>query len=478
MKNSKLLLSGLTTMSLLMSACGSKSESGSRAPTAPVPPQTSNPPAKPVDPDAKPRTGGDIPNDGPTIPAPRNNNDVNPGDVPGVPYKPTPLPGNHRRDDRRDTRNDGPMTPEERRDQELERQRRERGTRDDRRTNNDRRDTNNDRRDDGGIDQGPTPIQPPGPRGPAKPANVTTQPEQKTGLAWYPPQIFETPAAAWLHYKIDPMLKSVGKAGPQPKSLANRVKVTLALGYFDGYEKGLKYEGENYGKHVAVDPFLRAAVDKVLTRDCGRDLLQVCGFELKSINDVEAIYFRGGFDDRIQEIRVISGALHPRLDVTTGSRAEEQKRRSARTEEAFSKAFLDSDLVVYVGHSRLGGGPDFNPPRLKNDKVDYPSYQKERAGARRTLRAVKDLNRRAQVLALLSCDSTDHFLGEIRKSAPDLQLATMKGNITSEDQMTGGLLAIDLFLRQGHLNGLKTFVSGSEVLGSAMTVLNGNKAAR
>ena len=74
------------------------------------------------------------------------------------------------------------------------------------------------------------------------------------------------------------MLRSVQDAGPAPRVLKNRVKVTIALGYFDGFHVcDLKYEGENFGRHVAVDPFLRSAVDAVLTRDCKGQKLQVCG---------------------------------------------------------------------------------------------------------------------------------------------------------------------------------------------------------
>lgn len=522
MKEMRKILIGLT-MSVLVSACGGqKTDNGSKAPPPPPPPAGPNqaPPA-PVNgaPNAPvnggpngpnggtngapngplpPSQRGELPADGSRIGAPgtppQNQTTQNPL-IPGVPYSPTPLPLPGTRGPRvgeggaPKTGVDPNLTPQERQEIEQEAQRRRRRQEEqNRRTgqtdeakkpNKDRSSANPPQTSAGGVESGPTPLPPSTKKSNEQPPISRPVPvEEASGPAWSPPQAVDTPAAAWLHYKINPLLNSVKNAGPAPKVLANRVKVTIALGYFDGFHaEDLKYENENYGRHVAVDPFLRGAVDAVLTRDCGGQRLQVCGFELKAINDVEATYMRGGVDGLIQEIRVLSGAIDPRYKVTTGALAAEQKKRSARAAAAFSKSFLDSDLVVYVGHSRLGGGPDFEPPRLKNNKVDYASYQTDRPGARRTLRAVKDPNRRTRAFALLSCDSTDHFLGEIRKASPDLQLATMKGAIKSEDQMAAGLLAVDLFLRQGSLNGYKKFLSGSPALSEAVTVAKGKRAA-
>lgn len=300
-------------------------------------------------------------------------------------------------------------------------------------------------------------------------------PRETAAPKWYSPELFETPAGAWVHYNLNPMVKSIAAGGPRPRELKNRVKITLALGYFDD-DRGLKYEGENYGRFAAVDPFLRSAIDHILTRDCeGR--LQICGFEEKSRDDVGVLYFRGGEGGLIQEIYVFSGALHSRLDVTLNSKREEQKVRSEKANLLLANAFGDSDLVVYVGHSRNGGGPDFRPPYVVKGKVYYPFYHRERDGAHRMVRAIKDPNRRAQILAMMSCDSSEHFLRELRRAGPDLQLATIRGNLKSEDQMAGGLAAIDLFLRQGSLKGLPEFISGYRPLVNHLELRSGRNNA-
>lgn len=312
----------------------------------------------------------------------------------------------------------------------------------------------------GGSVTGPTPK----PRTPPTPATL-----EDNLLPWYAPDVKGTPAEAWLYYQIDPLLKSITNAAPLTKTLKSRVQVTLALGYFDGNAKNdFRYEGRNYGRHAAVDPFLRAAVEQVLTRDCKNKRLQLCGFELLSTNDVESFYRREGDGGIIQELRVLSGAYSPYHEENIGRDSKDQLRRSERAEQAFMNAFRSSEAVVYVGHSRKGGGPDFRPPRLKNNEVDYASYAKDRPGAKRTLNAVKDRNRRTRSLALLSCDSTEWFLGEVRKAGPDLELATVKGDLRAEELVAAALANVELFLRQGSLRGVSQFVSGSDRLAKSM----------
>lgn len=296
---------------------------------------------------------------------------------------------------------------------------------------------------------------------------------------WFAPEVEGTPAEAWLYHVIDPALKSVRNAGPAARTLKGRVQLTLALGYFDGDAKNdFRYDGVNYGRHAAVDPFLRAAVEQVLSRECQGSRQQLCGFELLSTNDIESFYRREGEGGLIQEIRVLSGAVSALHDENVGRGAKEQLRRSERAEQAFMKAFETSEVVFYIGHSRKGGGPDFRPPRLKNDAVDYASYAVDRSGAKRTVKAVKGLNRRAQSLALLSCDSTEHFLNEVRQAGPNLELATVKGPLRAEELVTAGLLGAELFLRQGSLRGFNDFVLANQRLAQALELRLPNRVAQ
>lgn len=295
---------------------------------------------------------------------------------------------------------------------------------------------------------------------------------------WFPPKVDGSPARAWLEYTIDPVVKRLTRQAPQAQSMSTRMKVTIALGYFDGYHDGaFVYDGENYGRHAAADPFLRAAMEDVLTRACDGNL-QICGFEMVSGNDVETLYRREGEGQIIQDVRILSGAYSVMHEENTQSAAAQQKSRSQRAERLFLKSFSDSNLVIYIGHSRKGGGPDFNPPRLlKNGTVNYAAYQKERTGAKNLVRAVGTQGRKATSLALLSCDTSDHFLSEVRSAGRQIELATTTGDMLAADQAAIGLATLDLFLRQGHLKGLRSFLSSTPKLSKSLEVLSSGRAA-
>lgn len=289
---------------------------------------------------------------------------------------------------------------------------------------------------------------------------------------WEAPAVDGSPAMAWLQYNVDPLFAQLASGGAVSQSPTRPVRVTLAIGYMDGFhKKSLNYDGVDYGKNAAVDPFLRAAAEDVVTRPCqGR--VQLCGFSLVSANDVSTLYRRVGAGGVAQEIRLVSGAISPRHDDNIGRRAGEQTLRTERARAVFAKSFQDSDFVLYVGHSRKGGGPDFAPPRLKNSDVDYPAYQVKREGAHLLLDALAAQGRRTRALALLSCDSTSHFLNEIRQAGPDLQIVTVRGNIRGENLLAGALGAADLFLRQGQLANLPSVLARQEQVGGNIQLLN------
>lgn len=295
---------------------------------------------------------------------------------------------------------------------------------------------------------------------------------------WFAPDIEDSPAQSWLHYNVRPVLAATQASGPTPLILPRRVKITIALGYFDGYhKKDLVYEGRSYGRHVPVDPWLRAMVERLVTENCrGRN--QLCGFERTGDNGVESFYRRAGRDAIIQDLRVISAALSTDHVSNTRRQAELQQARSAAAESAFHRALGDSDLVIYVGHSRLGGGPDFMPPRLGADgDVNYPLYQRERRGIRALTQALRRANGKSGALAVLSCDSTDLFSRELQSASPERALLTVRGIVSSENLLTAGLAVGDLFLRQGRLDGVNSFIGSQRPLSRHLVLRNPGQLA-
>ncbi len=98
-----------------------------------------------------------------------------------------------------------------------------------------------------------------------------------------------------------------------------------------------------------------------------------------------------------------------------------QRWKSKYAEQAFLAGLRDADVVMYNGHSRFGGGPDFASPKLADDgTVDPTGYQTDRPGLTKMLSALENAVppkaapfSRLKLLGLFSCSSSQHFNQEI-----------------------------------------------------------------
>lgn len=99
-----------------------------------------------------------------------------------------------------------------------------------------------------------------------------------------------------------------------------------------------------------------------------------------------------------------------------------QDRQTAIAQGLFVDGLQMADMVLYNGHARSGGGPDFRPSRLLRDNinVDFPSYRAERHGVgllREGLQG-RRVTPQLPVLALFACVSTSLFGPTIQQLSP------------------------------------------------------------
>lgn len=190
-----------------------------------------------------------------------------------------------------------------------------------------------------------------------------------------------------------------------------KVRILLALGYGDT------------GNETVLDYLSHAAFKRKLTEPCGSDNYS-CGFRFSKKEPdllLKAESDPTGEKNHIIEIKLIRGAY-------TGNDSKNVSKELIETQNAYCEAttikfFTEvasgTDVIIYSGHSRNGGGPDFCPPNRKSDHhVNYPWYEKNRPGMQTMLGSMqiaKNAGKPNKVIAMLSCSSHKHFYKDLMK---------------------------------------------------------------
>lgn len=129
-----------------------------------------------------------------------------------------------------------------------------------------------------------------------------------------------------------------------------------------------------------------------------------------------------------------------------------QEWQSAYVERLFLGGIEKADVVFYNGHSRFGGGPDFEAPRLTAESsVDVSFYQGRRPGFQKILEKLRERAKRdkdhagPQVLGLFSCASSQHFSEAIAKESKTA-LISSRALIYYADALENSLAALSALL--------------------------------
>lgn len=103
-----------------------------------------------------------------------------------------------------------------------------------------------------------------------------------------------------------------------------------------------------------------------------------------------------------------------KCDPASGDENIYQICRSNYVREAWKQSIAKGDeIVLYNGHARDGGGPSFDPPKVKsNGKVDYNWYQSTREGHNHEKESFQEASTKGKVPVIygsFSCSSKKHF---------------------------------------------------------------------
>jgi len=230
--------------------------------------------------------------------------------------------------------------------------------------------------------------------------------------------------------------------------------IRYALGYFDdttGEER--IHNGVNYGLSPSLDIEVFNSLRKELTSPCRTKTMRVCGFEQNGEPLTGKVVLQKNINlhgkKTLVRITLTQASATPNFEQNKGIASDRQQILTAQSEENFFEGLKSADIVLYNGHSRNGGGPDFNPPRLmSNLHVDYKGYyEKKRPGILRVMASLKENPDKEIILGLFSCYSKKHFYDTFMKANPIQRLILSADTIDYFDTLKASIGYLEGFLR-------------------------------
>lgn len=207
-----------------------------------------------------------------------------------------------------------------------------------------------------------------------------------------------------------------------------RLRISLFYGYDD-------HEGSVHDRANAL------AMAHVLTGAC-RGELSTCGFSIlsRSSSTVRLSRTIGGraVDVTLFTSSLADGAVE---NTTLLASYREQEALSRAVRDHFSRELVASDVVFFMGHSRLGGDVGFDRQTGVTTLVNAVS----RRPLRPVLAALRQRPTRLKLLGMFSCDSRKHFRQEFRSANPSLSLILTTGDVAygpAEQASLGALEAV------------------------------------
>jgi hypothetical protein len=210
------------------------------------------------------------------------------------------------------------------------------------------------------------------------------------------------------------------------------LSVVVAFGYKDA--RPFRFVADRYEKMFFADR---------LTSLCEEGQF-ACGFE------------RSAADSELFTKSVSSGTntINVKIRLTTSSVGPDdeenrinpyQRWLSQRAETVFMEGLKSADVVLYSGHSRAGGGPDFRPPVLyKNDHVAYGLYKKKQPGLKMILDTLeKSKASPIKVLGLFSCASSQLFVNAVQQKRAGVGVISSSSLIYHADALQNMYMSLD-----------------------------------
>jgi hypothetical protein len=217
------------------------------------------------------------------------------------------------------------------------------------------------------------------------------------------------------------------------------LKIRMVFGYKD--TRPARFVGDRHERLAFVQRILKP---------CGPNE-QACGFRRDSGNSDLFRKMVKGPDGKLAKVQLVVTHSSAGSDDSSNRQNPFQKWQSSYALKSFTLGLEKADVVLYNGHSRFGGGPDFEPPRLTpTAEVEAIHYKSARPGlelirSHLHRRATGDDEGSLKVLGLFSCASSQHFADEITGDF-STGLISSRALIYHADALEQSLLALSALL--------------------------------
>lgn len=212
------------------------------------------------------------------------------------------------------------------------------------------------------------------------------------------------------------------------------IDMRIAFGYLDAFQ-------------TTEDRVQAAALIERLTKPCEPGVA-ACGFR-RDPDDMELLTKTvTGPNGRTHRVKLrVSTSSYSNSETINRREGLDQKIQSLRAEDNFYSGLREADFLLYVGHARQGGGPDFSPSVLNaGRRTDFDYYRRERPGYNRLLtelQAAQLSGRAPKIMGMFACESERFFGDGLRRVAPNTGLMLMGRNAYFESMMAQTFLALD-----------------------------------
>jgi hypothetical protein len=173
-----------------------------------------------------------------------------------------------------------------------------------------------------------------------------------------------------------------------------KIDIRIVFGYKDA--RPARFVGDRYERNALIEEIIKP---------CEPERFD-CGFK-RSAKDAflftKPIQGLAG-NHHLLSLRIVNSSVGP--DDEVNRQNPFQKWQSEMAQRNFIEGLSEADIIFYNGHSRDGGGPDFEPPKLTVQKhINYSWYKAHKKNLRQMHQIVQAGIVKPKIVGLFSCVS-------------------------------------------------------------------------